>query len=177
MDKQEAIGFAGTTRITGFIPGTTDGASDRMDALTGVEFDTATWNGAACSMKSARVVQLPALVEIVSLEIDGTKIKCGADQQFAVVNYRTYDVSEGRVVLDTKRKLAFKRARDLRSGDMIFCPGAKNKDKPSGLTFNRISKHRVQQLKEPEIMYLLTMNGAPFLLPGNIVTSSWKTHG
>lgn len=180
MDKQEAIGFAGSTLVTGFVPGTTEGASDKLEALDGIAFDVATWTGSTCAMRKSAVVQLPALVEVVSMEINGTKFKCGLDQQFAVVNYRPYDVSEGRVVLDPARKLALKRARDLRSGDMIFCPGAKDKDKSSGLTYSRVSKHRVQHLKVPERMYSLgTMEklGMPFLLPGNIVTSSWKDHG
>jgi len=177
MEKQDAIGFIGATRITGFIPGTTQGATDQFDQLFGAEFDVPSWGSTSCVTKHATVKKLPAVAEVIALEIGGSKIKCGGDQMFAIVNYRSYDVSEGRVFLEGHSNLAFKRARDLRSGDMIFSPGAKERDKISGLTFCRISKHRIQQLKDPVDMFTLSVQrGSTFLLPGNIITASWKQH-
>lgn len=133
---------------------------------SGVKFKVPSWTGNSIKLMPATAMQVRHTDEIVSMEIGGTKYKVDPDHKWAITNFKQWEVSEGKVILDEAHDIAWKRARDITSGDHIFTPGAKA-NKRETKPFTIVSKSKLQRLKEAVPVYCLSVKGM-----GNFVTPS-----
>jgi DNA gyrase/topoisomerase IV subunit B len=164
--------FIAGTQILALIEGETDPRLVPIEELVGVKFMVKTWNRNRTIWADAVAGQVKTTTQIVAMEVEGTKYKVDPDHKWAVKNYKPWEVSEGTVVLDQTHNIAWKRARDITSGDWIFKPlepGAPRKAKDHAI----VSKCKTQELKEAVPVFCLSVpSTGNFLTPAGHVSSN-----
>lgn len=138
---------------------------------SGVKFKVPSWTGNSVKLMPATALQVKHTDEIVSMEIGGSKYKVDPDHKWAITNFKQWEVSEGKVILDEAHGIAWKRARDITSGDHIFTPGAAAKKGATPYTL--VSKSKFQRLKEAVPVFCLSVKGmGNFVTPAGHVSSN-----
>lgn len=143
---------------------------------SGVKFKVPAWTGKSVKLMPASAMQVKHVDEIVSMEIEGTRYRVDPDHKWAVLNFKQWDITEGKIVADHAHNLFWKRARDITSGDRILTPAETNrkrKDLHSGHGYSLVTKSKIQKLKEPVPVYCLSVKGVGnFVTPAGHVSSN-----
>lgn len=143
-----------------------------IENLVGAEFLVRTWNGHKVIYTKASCKLVKHVTQVVTMNIGNVKYKVDPDHKWAILNYKAWEISEGTVIYDAAHGIAWKRARDIRSGDRIFTP-PEGKFKGGNQEYQLVSKARTQELKEPVPVYCLAVKGyGNFLTPAGHVSSN-----